>query len=196
MTPLIPLAIAIPMVVAALMVAAAPLIPRQLADLLAIATASAVTAISALLLSRSIGGGEIYWFGGWMPLHGFAIGIPFIADTISAGLATLVATLTQSALVFSWHYFDAVRTLFHALMLIFMAAMIAFSLTGDIFNLFVFFELMSVAAYALTGYKIEEESALEGAINFAVTNSVGAFFVLTGIALLYGRTGTLNMAQI
>jgi multicomponent Na+:H+ antiporter subunit D len=69
-------------------------------------------------------------------------------------------------------------------------------LDGDIFNLFVFFELMSVVAYALTGYKIEEESALEGAINFGVTNSVGALFVLLGIALLYGRAGALNMAEI
>ena len=83
-----------------------------------------------------------------------------------------------------------------ALMLIFLGAMAGFCLTGDLFNLFVFFELMSVAAYALTGYKIEEEQALMGAFNFAITNSVGAFLVLTGIGLLYGRTGALNLAQI
>ena len=74
--------------------------------------------------------------------------------------------------------------------------MAGFCLTGDLFNLFVFFELMSVAAYALTAYKIEEEQALMGAFNFAVTNSVGAFLVLTGIGLLYGRTGALNLAQL
>ena len=45
---------------------------------------------------------------------------------------------------------------------------------------------MSVTAYALTGYKVEEVSALEGSINFAVTNSVGAFLVLIGIALSTG----------
>ena len=55
---------------------------------------------------------------------------------------------------------------------------------------------MSVSAYALTAYKIEEEPALMGAFNFAISNSVGAFSVLAGIGLLYGRTGTLNMAQI
>jgi len=74
--------------------------------------------------------------------------------------------------------------------------MIGFCLTGDLFNLFVFFELVSVSAYALTAYDIEERGPLTGTLNFAVTNSVGAFFILTGIALVYARTGSLNMAQI
>ena len=55
---------------------------------------------------------------------------------------------------------------------------------------------MSVSAYALTGYKIEEEQALEGALKFAITNSIGAFLTLIGISLLYARTGALNLAQI
>ena len=62
--------------------------------------------------------------------------------------------------------------------------------------MFVFFELMSVAAYALTGYKVEEKKPLEGALNFAIVNSLGGFLVLLGITLLYGRTGALNLAQI
>src|SRR6185369_8985389 len=45
-------------------------------------------------------------------------------------------------------------------------------------------------------YKSEQPGPLQGALNFAVTNTIGAFLVLTGIALLYGRTGALNMAQI
>src|SRR6202041_601067 len=71
-----------------------------------------------------------------------------------------------------------------------------FCLTGDIFDLFVWFELMGVAAYALTAYRPEERGPLQGALNFAITNSVGAYLSLTGIALIYGRTGALNMAQI
>jgi multicomponent Na+:H+ antiporter subunit D len=81
-------------------------------------------------------------------------------------------------------------------MLSFMAAMCGFSLTGDMFNLFVFFELMSAAAFALCGYKTEESGPIQGALNFAVTNTIGAFMALSGIGLLYGRTGALNMAQI
>ena len=55
---------------------------------------------------------------------------------------------------------------------------------------------MSTAAYVLCGYKSEEPGPLQGALNFAITNTIGAFLVLTGIALLYGRTGALNMAQV
>jgi multicomponent Na+:H+ antiporter subunit D len=81
-------------------------------------------------------------------------------------------------------------------MLVFLAGMVGFCLTGDIFNMFVWFELMGVAAYGLTAYRIEERGPLQGALNFAITNSVGAYLTLSGIALIYGRTGALNMAQI
>src|SRR2546423_13757520 len=81
-------------------------------------------------------------------------------------------------------------------MLVFLAAMVGFALSSDLFNLFVFFELMSTAAFALTGYRVEHRAVLQGAINFAVVNSIGAFFLLFGIGLVYARTGALNLAQI
>ena len=84
---------------------------------------------------------------------------------------------------------------YQPLMLIFLAAMTGFCFTADLFNLFVFFELMSTAAFALWT-TIEEPAPLQGSFNFAVTNTVGAFFTLTGIGLLYGVTGALNMAQM
>lgn len=111
-------------------------------------------------------------------------------------MARLAAFLVTASLVYTWHFFDTIGNLFHVLMLVFLGAMIGFCLTGDLFTLFVFFELMSVAAFSLAGYKIEEEGSLQGALNFAITNSIGAFLILSGIALLYGRTGALNLAQI
>src|SRR5436190_9887354 len=81
-------------------------------------------------------------------------------------------------------------------MLVFMAAMAGFSLTGDLFTMAVFFELMGAVAYALTAYKVEERGPIQGGINFAISNSVGAYAIFVGIALLYARTGALNMAQI
>ena len=74
--------------------------------------------------------------------------------------------------------------------------MVGFCLTGDLFNLFVFFELMSVSAYVLVGYEVGQRAALEGALTFAVTNTVGSILLLFGIGLLYGRTGALNLAQM
>jgi multicomponent Na+:H+ antiporter subunit D len=193
---LAPLAVAVPMVVAALLVGAAALLPRPALDLGSILAAVAVAVMCALVLSDTTNGQVVYWFGGWTPKHGVALGISFAIDGVGAALALFVALLFVCAFVFSWRYFVVVGPLFHALMLVFLAAMVGFSFTGDLFNLFVFFELLSVAAYALVAYDIEEEGPLQGSLNFAVTNSVGAFSILIGIALLYGRTGALNMAQI
>ena len=109
-----------------------------------------------LLLNQSAHGSIVYWFGGWQPRNGVALGIAFVIDPLGAGMALLAATLMTAALIYAAQYFEAIGTLFHALMLVFLAAMVGFCLTGDLFNMFVFFELMSVAAYALTGYKVEE----------------------------------------
>jgi multicomponent Na+:H+ antiporter subunit D len=196
MADLAPLAVAVPLVVAALLVGAAVLLPRVVVDVAALAAAVAVAVLCALVLSDAADGNVVYWFGGWTPRHGVAVGVSFAIDQVGAGLALFVALTFVAAFVFSWRYFVVVGPFFHALMLVFLAAMVGFSFTGDLFNLFVFFELLSVAAYALVAYDIEEEGPIQGALNFAVTNSVGAFFILSGIALLYGRTGALNMAQI
>jgi multicomponent Na+:H+ antiporter subunit D len=190
------LAIAIPLVVGAALLAGGGLVPRTLVDVGAVLAALASAVLCALVLPETSDGTVVYWFGGWTPRHGIALGISFAIDGIGAGLGLFVAVLFVAAFVFSWRYFIVVGPLFHALMLVFLAAMLGFSFTGDLFNLFVFFELLSVAAYALVAYDIEEEGPLQGALNFAVTNSIGAFFILTGIGLLYGRTGALNMAQI
>jgi multicomponent Na+:H+ antiporter subunit D len=138
----------------------------------------------------------VYWFGNWRPRNGIALGISFVIDPVGAGLATLCSFLTLAALVFSTKYFDPAGALYHVLVLIFLAAMCGFSLTGDAFNMFVFFELMSASAFALCGYKTEERESLQGAANFGVTNTIGAFLVLDGLALLYARTGALNLAQV
>lgn len=193
---LVALPIALPLLIAAALVGVAPLCNRRLADIVALVTAVVCTGAAAVLTWWSAGGTLTSWFGGWTPRHGVAIGIAFAIDPLGGGLATFVGAMMTAALLYAWHYFDAVRTYFHALMLIFLAGMMGFALTGDLFNQFVFFELMSVAAYALTGYKVEDVNAVEGAINFAVTNTVGAFLVLMGIALVYGRTGALNLAQV
>jgi multicomponent Na+:H+ antiporter subunit D len=190
------LAVAVPLLVAAALAGLWPVFHRRLADAVAIATAATVTGLCAALLARSAGGVVVYWFGGWTPRDGMAIGVAFAVDPVGAGLATLAGVLAVAALVYSWRIFEAVGTLYHALMLVFLAAIVGFCLSGDLFNIFVFYELLSVAAYALAGYHTEDPGSLRGALNFAITNTVGGFVLLAGIALLYGRTGALNLAQI
>ncbi|HJP64826.1 MAG TPA: proton-conducting transporter membrane subunit [Actinomycetota bacterium] len=171
--------------------------PKRVAEAAAIGVAATTAVLCWILLARTSGHHVIYWFSGWHPREGVALGISFAVDGIGAGMAVLVATLTTASLVFSMGYSrETVEHRYTVLMLLFMGAMVAFSLTGDLFDLFVFFELMSVAAYALTGTEVEHKGALQGAINFGVVNSLGSFTILLGIALVYGRTGALNLAQI
>jgi multicomponent Na+:H+ antiporter subunit D len=192
------LAVVVPLLATAAISALNPLLRsrRRVLDAAAIVTAAAVTVMLFALMIRTAHGDEVYWFAGFRPHRGVAIGIDFAVGPLSAGLATLAGLLVTAAMLFSWRYFERVGTYYHALMLTFLAGMTGFCLTGDIFDLFVWFELMGVSAYALTAYRPEERGPLQGALNFAITNSVGAYLSLSGIALIYGRTGALNMAQI
>jgi multicomponent Na+:H+ antiporter subunit D len=196
---LLALAVAVPLLAAAAITGAGPLLGRRrrLLDAVAIAVAAAVAVMLIVIMVRTASGDEVYWFAGFRPFrHRAAIGIDFEAGSLSTGLAALAAVLVTAAMTFSWRYFERVATYYHALMLTFLAGMTGFCLTGDIFDLFVWFELMGVSAYALTAYRPEERGPIQGALNFAITNSVGAYLSLSGIALIYGRTGALNMAQI
>jgi multicomponent Na+:H+ antiporter subunit D len=195
---LLALAVVVPLLAAAAISAAGPLFGRgrRVLDGAAIGVAAAVAVLLLIIMFRTAAGDQVYWFGGFRPARGIAIGIDFEAGPLSAGLASLAAVLVTAAMTFSWRYFERVATYFHVLMLIFLAGITGFCLTGDIFDLFVWFELMGVAAYALTAYRPEERGPLQGALNFAITNSIGAYLSLSGIALIYGRTGALNMAQI
>ena len=198
MDQLLPLAVVLPLLVAAAISALTPVLRRQrrILDSVAIATSATVTVLLVVIMIRVAHRDETYWFAGFRPHHGIAIGIDFAVGPLSAGLACLAAVLVTAGMIFSWRYFEEVATYYHVLMLAFLAAMTGFCLTGDIFDMFVWFELMGVAAYALTAYRPEERGSIQGALNFAITNSVGAYLTLSGIAVVYGRTGALNMAQI
>jgi multicomponent Na+:H+ antiporter subunit D len=195
---LLPLSVTVPLLVAAATAALTWLLRprRRLTDGIAIATCAAVVAMLAVILWQSSRRDLVYWFAGFRPDHGVAIGIDFAVGPVNAGLACLAAVLVLAAMIFSWRYFQEISTYYQTLMLTFLAGMVGFCLTGDIFDLFVWFELMGVSAYALTAYRPEERGPLQGALNFAITNSVGAYLTLSGIGLLYARTGALNMAQI
>jgi multicomponent Na+:H+ antiporter subunit D len=192
------LSVTVPLVAAAALLATRPLFAghRRVADVVAIGVSASVAVMLAFLVVRTYGADSAYWFAGFRPSGGIVIGIDFEAGPLSAGLACLGAVLMTASLVFSWRYFPQAGGYFHVLMLTFLAGMTGFCLTGDVFDLFVWFELMGVSAYALTAYRPEERGPIQGALNFAITNSVGAYLSLTGIALIYGRTGALNMAQI
>jgi multicomponent Na+:H+ antiporter subunit D len=191
------LAVAVPLLGAAALAGARKWLSRIAMDALGLLVSLATLAITTWLLLGTVrAGASVYWLGGWWPRGSMALGIGMVIEPIGVGLAVLAALLTSLALLFAWRFMDSGDRHFQPLMLVFQAAMCGFSLTGDLFNLFVFFELMSIAAFALCGLKTAEPAPLQGSFNFAITNSVAGFIVLTGIALLYSVTGALNMAQI
>jgi multicomponent Na+:H+ antiporter subunit D len=192
----VPASVAVPLAAAALMAAFSRLLTRRARDLIAIAVALATTTLTLILMAASAGRPMIYWFSGWRPSGGMVIGIDYAVGPLGAGMASLAGVLASAALVYCWRYFDSARGRHHALVLIFLAASVDFCLTGDLFNLFVAFELVAVTAFALTGYNAGHPAPLQGAINFAVTNSLGGMSVLMGVGFLYARTGSLNLAQI
>lgn len=199
MNDLLPLLVAVPLCGAALLVAGGRRVPRVLAESVGCAVSAGTAGLAITLLLHS-SPPMAEWAGGWTPVDGHSVGIVLVGDGPGLGMAALASVLTLAALAYSWRYFDAPPRRhagsFPALILLLQAGMCGFAIAGDLFNAFVWFELMSVVAYALTGTRVEEAKAVQGALTFGVVTSLGAYAMLMGIGLLYARTGELAMAQI
>lgn len=193
---LMPVLVASCVIIACFVAVAGSHLPRWAVDSLALLTVLGVTGTAVALLVLTGSGRTYVWLGGWSPHEGVGVGIAFVADPISAGLGVLIGALATCALLFSWRYLDAVGGHFHALMLFFVAGMEGFVYSADLFDMVVFFELMGAAAYALTGFHVEDETAVEGGLNFGLVNSLGAYLSLSGIAILYSRVGQLGLPQL
>ncbi|MGA5895610.1 complex I subunit 5 family protein [Streptomyces venetus] len=196
---LLPLLVAVPLLGAAVLAAGGGRVPRNVAESVGCLVSAGSAALAVVLLLDSTPP-LVEWVGGWVPVHGESVGIVLVGDGPGLGMAALVCTLTLAALVYSWRYFDEPPRghagSFPALLLLFQGGMCGFAMAGDLFNAFVWFELMSVVAYALTGHRVEEARAVQGALTFGVVNSLGAYAMLMGIGLLYARTGELGMTRI
>ena len=196
MTWIPPLLVAIPLLAAAVAAGLDHFLPDRLQDVLVIGASAATTALAFVLLWHAEGQEVVQWFGGWQPHHGVAVGIDFAVGPLAAGMCAVIGLVVTLALVYSLAFLQEAARLFDALMLVALAAMCGFAMSGDLFNLFVWLELMGVAGYALTGFQVERLGPVQGAVNFAITNSLGGYLFAVGIALIYARTGALNLAQI
>lgn len=193
---LLPLLVVIPVAGACAVLGAGRWLPGRLVETLSLLVALASLALGVVVLAASGRARLVDWVGSWAPSRGVGVGIALVADQVAAGLVVLAAALTVAAVVYSWRYFEDSRPQFHGLLLFFLAGMSGFALAGDVFTMFVFFELMGVAAYALAGMKIEDPSAVQGSMTFGIVNSLAAYLSLMGVGTLYARTGQLNLAEL
>lgn len=188
-----PLTVAVPLLGACLAMVVGRKAPRDLVTVFAALVGLAVVGLDSYLLISTGSGRVITWAGGYVPTGGRSVGVVLIVDQIGSGAALIAAVLVTIGLVYSWRSAETEGAHFQALSLLFLAGMQGFALTGDLFDMFVFFELMGALAYALTGFKIEGRSGVQGALNFGIVNSFGAYVSLFGLGLLYSRTGELSL---
>ncbi len=131
--------------------------------------------------------------GNWPP----PFGIVLVADLFSA-VMVLIAGLTGLLIViFALATVDVERErfAFHSFYHILLGGVCGAFLTGDVFNLYVWFEVMLISSFALIALG-GEKAQLDGAVKYAAINLVSTILFLTSIGLLYGATGTLNMAEL
>jgi multicomponent Na+:H+ antiporter subunit D len=124
-------------------------------------------------------------------------GITLVADLLSASLVVTTGGLGVAVAMASFAGIDIRRESFgyYPLLLVLLVGIGGAFLTGDIFNLFVWFEVMLIASFVLLALG-GERSQLEGAIKYVTINLIGSSMFLSAAGILYGMTGTLNMADL
>ncbi len=135
--------------------------------------------------------GGSYRLGGWPA----SFGIVIVVDRLSAMMLTLTALIAAPMLAFGTVRWQRAGPRFHATAQFLLVGLNGAFLTGDLFNLFVFFEVLLAASYGLVLHGLGEARVREG-LHYIAINLVGSSLLLVGIALIYGVTGTLNMADV
>jgi multicomponent K+:H+ antiporter subunit D len=134
---------------------------------------------------------SVYMPGNW-PVP---FGIVLVVDRLSALMAVLTGSVGMAALLFALARWQHAGVYFHALFQLQLMGLYGAFLTADLFNLFVFFEVLLAASYGLLLHGGGGERVRAG-LHYIAINLVASLLFLIGVAVLYGVTGTLNMADI
>lgn len=162
----------------------------------ALGTMCITSAIAAALVMRVLREGPFsYVVGGWRAPYGIELRF----DEFSA-VVTIICLLGVLAVIYSGPYVRKALPperipYYYSLILLNMTGMLGFTVTGDLFNLYVFMEILSLSGYALvaiSGERIAEMAAFK----YLVMGSISSLVVLFAIGILYALTGTLNMADV
>lgn len=142
-----------------------------------------------------------YAFGGWpisTSLPAFPLGIEWVNDQLAAAMLVTLSGVASICLLFGrTHMPDSLGgrvVLYYTLVLILLAGLAGIVLAGDIFNVFVFMEVVALSAYALVG--LGGGRALVASFRYLILGTLGSSFYLLGVVFFYAATGTLNMGDL
>ncbi len=155
--------------------------------------ATLATAILAVMAIVSIGAPAVaHHMGGWTA----PVGIALVQDGLAVLLLIAVNVIGFLCIIFSLKYMQTYTGLvkYYGLFMLMVAGMNGVVVSGDLFNLFVFLEIASIASYALVAFGVEADE-LEAGFKYLVLGSVASVMVLFAVGTVYAVTGTLNMAD-
>ncbi len=187
----------LPILIPLLAAVAMLLLPRANTRAIALAAMLLQVAVAVLLLVRAADGTiGVYRLGDWAPPYGIVL----VTDRLSALMVALVSALGLAALLHATSAAepavgDRAGRHFHPLFQLQLAGLNGAFLTGDVFNLFVFFEILLLASYALLLHGGGAARARAG-LGYVVLNLAGSALFLIALGLIYGTLGTLNLADM
>lgn len=168
---------------------------RSFKSVINVASSALGLAIAIVLMLRVNADGAqafaVYLPGNWSVPYGIVL----VADRLSALMAVLAGSVGLAALLFTLARWQHAGAYIHVLFQLQMMGLYGAFLTADLFNLFVFFEVLLAASYALLLHGGGAERVRAG-LHYIAINLVASLLFLIGVAVLYGVTGTLNMADI
>ncbi|MCB4790878.1 MAG: monovalent cation/H+ antiporter subunit D family protein [Elusimicrobia bacterium] len=183
--------IAVP-VLSAFFVALAHSWAKRLDRIIAILCATILLVIS--LLSIKFNGQTIvYSMGGWLP----PFGISLVIDALTSFMLVTINTIAFAITIYSWNYIEQYtdQWKYYTLLLLMLTGMNGVVITGDLFNLYLFLEITSLASYSLVAYGCEQEE-LEASFKYLIMGTFASSMILIAIGIIYKITSTLNLADI
>jgi multicomponent Na+:H+ antiporter subunit D len=191
----LPILILVIPLMSALLVPLAGWIRKEAAYVLTVLAIGASFLCSLGTLARVLESGTIhYWLGGWEPPWGIEV----VVDNLNAYMAVLVSGISLLVCLYSRQSVEKEIpgrfVHFYCVFLLLATGLLGMTITGDLFNLYVFLEISSITAYALIA--IGEDGAPLASFNYVVLGTIGASLYLLGVGYLYIMTGSLNMADL
>jgi multicomponent Na+:H+ antiporter subunit D len=164
-----------------------------LADIFANAVSFALLLLSfSTFFAMSKHAPVVCFLGGWQA----PLGINLVLDGLSALIMIVISIVSLAVTVYSVDYMRGAehKSKYYMLLFIMIAGLYGIALSGDLFNLFIFIEMVAISSYMLIAFSCKAEQ-LEASLKYVVLGSIASLFILFAVVILYSITGTLNMAH-